>query len=203
MSRPLRPLKKLPSIINEFRISLNKDNYDSINIYFQDESRFGLMTKQKRVLVSKGVKPVGKYQHSYKWLWLWGCFSPITGGSFYWETPVVSNEIFEAFLKDFSQASPKELKLLVIDNAGFHACQNIEVPDNVKLIRIPPYSPELNPAERVWQWMKDRVSMKFFDSTKALQDKISELVKFLTPDVVKSLTDYDLYTKPFFEQISL
>ena len=74
--------KKLPYLIEGFRNSLDKNKYGSINLYFQDESCFGLMTKQKRVLVSKGEKPIGKFQHSYKWLWLWGCFSPITGGSF-------------------------------------------------------------------------------------------------------------------------
>ena len=195
----MKPLKKLPDTINEFRISLDKDKYDSVNIYFQDEARFGLMTKQKRVLISKGIKPIGKYQHSYKWLWLWGCFSPITGDAFYWETSCVDNNIFEGFLKDFSQQNPKELKLIVIDNAGFHACQNIEIPENIKLIRIPPYSPELNPAEKVWQWMKDKVAMKFFPSIKELQDKITEMVHQLTPDLIKSITGYDLYNKIFIE----
>lgn len=195
----MKPLKKLPQLLKSFRNSLDKNKYDSINIYFQDESRFGLMTKQKRVLVSKGVKPIGKFQHSYKWLWVWGCFSPITGSSFYWETPFVGNDIFEGFLEGFSQTNPRELKLVVIDNAGFHACQNITIPDNIKLIRLPPYSPELNPAEKVWQWMKAKVSMKFFGSTKDLQGKITEMVHQLTPGLVKSITGYELYTNLFFE----
>jgi len=186
-------------LIDGFRTSLDKNKYDTINIYFQDESRFGLMTKQKRVLVSKGIKPVGKFQHSYKWLWLWGCFSPITGDSFYWETPFVSNDIFEGFLEDFARQKPGELKLLIIDNAGFHACQNITIPENIKLIRIPAYAPELNPAEKVWQWMKEKVSMKFFGSTKELQDKITEMVHQLTPNLIKSITGYQLYTNLFFE----
>jgi len=168
-----------------------------VNLYFQDESRFGLMTKQKRVLVSKGIKPIGKYQHSYKWLWLWGCFSPINGQSFYWETPIVSNDIFESFLKDFSNQTPKELKIMIMDNAGFHACQNIYVPKNIKLIRIPPYSPELNPAEKVWQWMKDKVAMKFFKDIETLQEKITQMVHQLNPKLVKSITGYELYTKNF------
>jgi transposase len=199
MNRLLKPLKKLPCTIEQFRTSLDKNKYDAINIYFQDESRFGLMTKQKRVLVSKGIKPVGKFQHSYKWLCLWGCFSPITGDAFYWETPQVVNIIFEGFLNSFSQTNPRELKLIVIDNAGFHASQNITIPDNIRLIRIPPYSPELNPAEKVWQWMKDRVAMKFFESTKTLQEKITQMVNQLTPDLVKSITGYELYTKNFIE----
>jgi hypothetical protein len=53
-------------MIEQFRTGLNKNKYYTINIYFQDESRFGLMTKQKRVLVSKGIKHVGKFQHTYK-----------------------------------------------------------------------------------------------------------------------------------------
>jgi transposase len=199
MNRPKKPLKKLPHLLKTFRNSLNKNKYDSINIYFQDESRFGLMTKQKRVLVSKGIKPIGKFQHSYRWLWLWGCFSPITGNSFYWETSHVGSDIFEGFLDDFSRENPREFKLLIIDNAGFHACQNITIPENIRLIRIPAYTPELNPAEKVWQWMKGKVAMKFFDTTIALQSKITEMVHQLTPDMIKSITGYELYTKSFFE----
>lgn len=194
MTRPWNPLKKLPDTLLDIRNGLNKDKYDGADLYFQDESRFGLMTKQKRVLVSKGIKPVGKYQHSYQWLWLWGCFSPITGDDFYWETPFVSNDIFEAFLTDFSRQKPKQLKIIIIDNAGFHACQNICVPDNIRLIRIPPYAPELNPAEKVWQWMKDKVAMKFYKDIPMLQNKITEMVRELKPDLVKSITSYELYS---------
>lgn len=157
------------------------------------------MTKQKKVLVSQGIKPVLKYQHSYQYLWLWGCFSPITGATFYWETPVVSNDIFEEFLRAFSSQNPKELKLLIIDNAGFHACKNIEIPENIILIRIPPYTPELNPAEKVWQWIKDRVAMKFFTSIEELQQKITLMVNQLTPELIKSITGYQLYTNLFYE----
>lgn len=161
------------------------------------------MTKQKRVLVSKGIKPVGKHQHSYKWLWLWGCFSPVTGDSFYWETPLVSSAIFEGFLKDFSENNPRELKVIIIDNAGFHACQNIKIPENIRLIRIPPYSPELNPAEKVWQWMKDKVAMKFFEGLEDLQNKITEMVKELTHERIKSITGYELYLNSFLSNFKV
>ncbi|QMU65954.1 MAG: IS630 family transposase [Flavobacteriaceae bacterium] len=203
MSRLWKPLKKLPHRLSEIRDSLNKDKYDSFNLYFQDESRFGLMTKQKRVLVSKGIKPIGQYQHSYQWLWLWGCFSPITGDSFYWETPLVSNDIFENFLEDFSKQNPRELKIVIMDNAGFHACQNITIPDNIKLIRIPPYAPELNPAEKIWQWMKSKVVMKLFKDVETLQEKITQMVKQLTPKLIKSITSYELYTQTFLSNFKV
>jgi len=196
----LRLLKKLPNQVKTLIDNLDRGQYDSINLYLEDESRFGLMTKQKRVLVSKGIKPIGKFQHSYKWLWLWGCFSPISGEAFYWETPYVSNTIFEGFLKDFSQQNPRELKIVIIDNAGFHALKHIKIPQNIHLINIPSYAPELNPAEKVWQWFKGYTAMKFFASIEELQDKITMLIKKLKPEMIKSITGYELYTKPFFEK---
>ena len=174
-----------------------------MNLYFQDESRFGLMTKQKRVLVSKGVKPIGKYQHSYQSFWLWGCFSPITGNSFYWETSSVSNDIFEGFLQELSKQNPKELKILIIDNAGFHASKNMTIPENIAFIRIPPYTPELNPAEKVWQWMKERVAMKFFEDLESLKKKITEMITQLESELIKSIIGYDLYTKAFLSEFSV
>ena len=203
MSWPWKPLKKLPGLLSSVRNSLNKDNFDSIDLYFQDESRFEMMNKQKSVLVSKGIKPIGKYQHSYKWLRLWGCFSPITGDCFYWETPLVSNDIFEGFLKDFSGQNPRTFKIVIIDNAGFHACQNISIPKNIKLIRIPPYAPELNPAERIWQWMKARVAMKLYKDIKELQSKITEMTNQLKPELIMSITRHQLYTKPFLSDFKV
>ena len=115
------------------------------------------------------------------------------------ETPLVSNEIFEKFLEDFNQQNPRELKIVTIDNAGFHACKNSTIPENIKLIKIPPYAPELNPAEKIWQWMKAKVSMKLFKDVKTLQDKITEMVNQLNPELIKSITGYQIYAKSFFE----
>lgn len=75
-------LKNLRFSLKQIRLGINKNSVTSVNLYFQDESRFGLITKQKRVVSARGIKPIGKYMHSYKYKWLWGCFSPITGESF-------------------------------------------------------------------------------------------------------------------------
>jgi len=195
--------EKLPSKLREIKSSTAKNKFDSFNLYFQDESRFGLMTKQKQVLVSKGVKHIGKYQHSYQSFWLWGCFSPITGNSFYWKTSSVSNDIFEGFLQELSKQNPKELKILIIDNAGFHASKNMTIPENIAFIRIPPYTPELNPAEKVWQWMKERVAMKFFEDLESLKKKITEMITQLKSELIKSITGYELYTKAFMSEFSV
>ncbi len=78
----------------------------------------------------------------------------INGDSFTYEIEGTTSEIFYQYLKAFSKHKPKELKIIFIDNAGFHSMKNYELPENIKLIRIPPYSPELNPAEKIWAYIK-------------------------------------------------
>ncbi len=111
----------------------------------------------------------------------------------------MSNAIFEGFLADLGAQSPRELKVVILDNAGFHACQNISVPKNIGPVRIPPYTPELNPAGKVWQWMKGRVAMKLFRDVEALQDRITQMVHQLDPERIRSITGYEFYTKTLFE----
>lgn len=162
-------------------------------MFFQDESRFGLITKQKRVLTARGIKPIGRYKHSYLYKWLWGSFSPITGESFCMITDGVSKEFFIKYLKDFSQSNPKELKIIVIDNASFHSTKDIELPENIVLLPIPPYCPELNPAEKMWQWMKDKIAMKVYDDLETLEAKIEELIEKAENQIIKSITGYQFY----------
>lgn len=170
---------------------------------FQDETRYGMMTAMKRVLSAIGVKAKVKYQHTFKNLWIWGSFSPITGDAFYWETPIVNNNIFRDYLKALSQRDLNKYTVLIIDNAGFHASKNIEIPENIKLVRIPPYAPELNPAEKVWQYMKERVAMKFNETIEELQTRITLLIKSMDKELIKSITSYDIYTKPFIEYFKI
>lgn len=167
-------------------------------MYFQDESRFGLITKQKRVISAKGIKPIGNYKHSYQYKWLWGSFSPITGESFCMTTDGVCKELFIKYLDDFGRHKPDELKILVLDNAAFHSTKDVKLPENIVLLPIPPYSPELNPAEQVWQWLKSKIAMKIFDSLKHLENKLEDLLQQLENQVVKSITGYDFYLTAYY-----
>ncbi|WP_438710890.1 IS630 family transposase [Aquimarina muelleri] len=193
----MKPLKKLPNLLKDIRKSLNKNKFDSVNIYCQDESRFGLITKQKRVLTLKGIKPIGKYKHSYKYFWLWGSFSPITGDAHYMISDGVSKAAFIAYLQDLSLYKPKELKIVIIDNTAFHSTKNIQLPENIILLPIPPYSPELNPAEKMWQHFKDKIAMKMYKSINDLEIKITELLSETTKQQTKSITSFEYVTKSY------
>ncbi|WP_255710079.1 IS630 family transposase [Aquimarina aquimarini] len=162
--------------LNQTRLSLDKDTIASINLYFQDESRFGLMTHTGRCLTSKGVKPIVKYQHAFKNTYLYGIFSPINGDAFIYEIEGTASEIFYKYLVEFSKYKPTEFKVIIIDNAGFHSMKNYQIPDNIALIRIPPYTPELNPAEKVWAYIKQYYKNKVLENLNSLKEWLHNFI---------------------------
>ena len=135
------------------------------------------MTHVGTALTAKGVKPIVSYQQAFKNTYLYGSYSPIDGSHFTWEVEGVDTLIFEAYLKAFSLYRPEELKVVVIDNAGFHSTKNINIPHNIRLIRIPPYTPELNPCEKVWQYLKERFKNRTFQNIKELKIWLNQTVK--------------------------
>lgn len=195
MGRQLPFLKTLPDQLEH--IVKTTDVFASINLYFQDESRFGLMTHTGSCIAAKGVHPTVSYQHKYSTTYLWGSYSPIDGDSFVWEINGVNTQIFEAYLHSLSKHRPNELKILVIDNAGFHSTKNISIPDNIRLINIPPYSPELNPCEQVWKYIKQRYKNQVFKDMIQLKDWLHKMVVSMSSITIQSICSNTLYTKAF------
>jgi len=162
-----------------------------VKVFSQDESRFGLITIQRRRITLRGVKPVGSFQQVFKNFYLYGAVEVATGASFFWQGSKANSEQFGDYLKGLSEAFPDTLNLLLVDNGRFHTAKTLPIPENVRLVFIPPYSPELNPIERVWQAMKDQLAWQNFDTLEPLQDRVHELLSALTTDQLQSLTCYD------------
>lgn len=169
-----------------------------MNIYFEDESRFGLMTRAKRVITMCGVKPLMPYQHKFRNLWLFGAFSPINGDSFMAEMPFCNGDAFQAYLKAFSEHREGEFKILVLDNGAFHKAGNLEVPPNIALLFLPPYCPELNPAEKVWHFIKNRTAMVAHKDLAELQGHLDGIIgEELGVERVKSICGNLFYNEVF------
>ena len=185
-------------MLNEIRISLNKNTYNSVNMYFQDESRFGLMTHIGKCLTAAGVKPVVKYQHAFKNTYLYGSFSPIDGASFVYEIEGTTSEIFYRYLLEFSKYRPQELKIIIIDNAGFHSLKKFSLPDNIRLIRIPPYTPELNPSEKIWHYIKQSYKNKVFKDIQNVKEWLHSFIREkLNTTNIMSIVNNDFYIENF------
>ena len=199
MKKRLRLLKKFKNKLQVIALE-GITQFNSINLYFQDESRYGLKTYLGRCLTARGVKPIVKYQHAFKNTYLYGSFSPINGDSFIYEIEGATSEIFYEYLKDFSEYNPSELKIIIIDNAGFHSISKYTMPKNIKLIRIPAYSPELNPSEKIWAYIKRFYKNKVFQNLDNVKKWLHDFVRDnLNPEIIKSITHDDFFLNDFNE----
>lgn len=158
-----------------------------------DESRFGLLSIQRRCLTARGVKPVVPYQHRFKNFYLFGAYAPCNGDHFTLELPYCNADCFQLWLDEFAAHQPQEFKIVILDNGAFHKAARLIIPRNIALLFLPPYSPELNPAEMIWAWIKKRLANRVYESLELLSDAIANIIAQLSPEVVLSITGWNLY----------
>lgn len=99
--------------------------------------------------------------------------------------------MFQIFLDEFSQDNPSEYKIMVLDNGAFHKAKSLKIPANIALLFLPPYSPELNPAEKVWQFIKRRFTNICFQSLGEITTFFQNMIPQLHPERVKSICAFE------------
>jgi len=104
--------------------------------------------------------------------------------------PHCNADNFQIFLNDFAKEKPNELKIMVLDNGRFHKTKKLIIPKNIVLVFLPPYSPELNPAEKMWAKYKRAFSNKFYECLEDVEDFITEVVKTTSEKEVMSICGY-------------
>jgi transposase len=106
--------------------------------------------------------------------------------------PHVSTAAMNVFLARFAATrAVDEHAALVLDGAGWHTANDLEVPDNITLILLPPYAPELNPVERVWLYLRERhLSHRLLNDYDAIVEALRSAWNALTPEHLRSLTNY-------------
>jgi transposase len=158
-----------------------------------------LFTRNGKGLTAKGIKPVCLFQQVFQSLYLFGAFSPITGDHFELEMPHCNTDTFQIFLNEFSEKSPDEFKILLLDNGAFHKAERLIIPENIALLFIPPYSPELNPSEKIWWKMKRAFSGKLHKTLDNVSQFIKNEVTILTNELVKKTCSYDfVFSCPYW-----
>ena len=161
-----------------------------IRYFVEDESRFGLNTIVGRLITASGVKPVGEWQWLFKAFWLYGAVEPTTGECLFLQFSHVDTQCYQRFLDEFSKTYPDSINILQVDNGRFHNGKDLILPENIVLLFQPPYCPELNPIERLWEYLKADLKWASFKSLAQLQTKIDQLLSNLTPEVIASITGY-------------
>ena len=149
------------------------------------------MTKNGKALTARGVKPICPFQQVFQSTYLYGAFSPLDGNSFLLILPKCNNDYFQIYLDKFSLVNPKELKVIILDNGAFHKAKRLKVPKNIILIYLPPYSPELNPAENMWARFKRDFTNRLFNTIRKLENYMGKQVKELTKEIVRKTCGFE------------
>ncbi|MBW6513275.1 MAG: IS630 family transposase, partial [Candidatus Syntrophosphaera sp.] len=130
-----------------------------------------------------------KVKQAYQNFYIYGAVEPKTGENFSLFLPWVNTEMMNLYLEQMSLAYESEEIVIIMDQAGWHKSRELVVPSNIEIIYLPPYSPELNPIERLWKYLKTNfIHNRLFDSLKQMMDQMVCVFEALDDDTVASLS---------------
>jgi hypothetical protein len=157
--------------------------------FVQDEARVGQQGTLTRVWARTGSRPTAVRQTEYEWVYLWAAVEPASGASVAMITPTVNTTLMNTFLAGLSGTlAADEHAVLVLDNAGWHVAKALAVPDNITLMFLPAYSPELNPVERLWAWLRShQLANRVYADYGELLRETDRAWLTLTASIVKSV----------------
>jgi transposase len=148
-----------------------------VKVFAQDETRLGLLPVIRRRITACGVQPVMTVTHQFDNFYLYGAVEPTTGASFFLELPYLNSPTFQLWLDAFGAAFPDSYNIVVLDNGAFHKAKAVQWPSHVVPLFLPPYSPELNPIERLWRDLKDKLSDLVAPTLETLSDAVCSIIQ--------------------------
>lgn len=134
-----------------------------VKLWMMDEARFGLHTELRRLWALRGQRPVVTRQIKYQWDYLYGALDVIGGQAHFCQIPSVHQGWDRIYLENLAATDTEAIHVVIRDQAGFHLRDGDErLPARVRIIDLPPYSPELNPCEQLWDIIKDEIGNRVF-----------------------------------------
>ncbi|OWL96938.1 hypothetical protein CBQ26_08115 [Deinococcus indicus] len=154
-----------------------------------DEHRIGLKPIRRSMWAPTGQPLTCPVAPGYEWLYVYAFVNPESGESLFWLIPVVNKQAYAAVMAAFAQkvgAGADHRVLVVQDGAGFHVPPDDGHPEGIQTVTLPPYSPELQPAERLWELTDVPIANRAFKSIKEVEAALSDRCVWLEgqPDLV-------------------
>jgi hypothetical protein len=164
---------------------------EEVQVWTQDEARFGQKGTLTRVWARRGSRPRRVRQDGRESLYVLTAVCAASGAAVGLVMPELNTTVVNLFLEEFSrQLAPGVHAVLLWDNAGYHTCGGLVVPPNVSLIGLLPYSPELNPVENLWHYLRSHHwSHRVYLDYEALRDAATESWRAvcLDPEKIRSI----------------
>jgi transposase len=167
---------------------------------FADEARFGRINRPRPCWAPTGVRPEVASQLIREYIYLYGAVSPKDGSCVYLIMPRSDTASFQVFLRALSRKFARQDILLVLDGAPNHRSGGLAIPANISLLFLPPYSPELNPKENLWDEIREKIFKNYaLKSIHAVHAKLIQAILHLecNPNIVKSITSFPYIRKSF------
>lgn len=157
-----------------------------------DEARFGTHSKIGHGWFRTGTRSTVKVKLGFKNFYVYGAVEPATGNSFSLLLPKSNSECMNIFLQELARLYDKAI--IILDRAGWHRSQQLIIPPNIQLLYLPPYSPEMNPVERLWQHLKKiTIRNKIYESLEELEFAVCNSINLLDNNMISSLCAVNWY----------
>lgn len=165
----------------ELEASLEKLNLPkerAVKIWVADESRFGLHTQSRRCWALRGHRVIRAQAQRYEWEYVYGAVEVVTGSVQFQYLPSVSLELSRGFLQQITDSDTQAEHVVIWDQAGFHPrAGDPRLPARIHLLPLPPYSPELNPVEGLWDQVQDVTCNRHFPDLDALEEALTQALR--------------------------
>ena len=163
-----------------------------VEVWFQDEARVGQQGTLTYVWAERGSRPRALKDLRYEWAYIFGAVCAERGVGAALVMPRCNAEAMTLHLAEISQAVTQGAHaVLVCDGAGWHQTGGcLHVPENITLLHLPPYSPELNPVETVWAYLRaNKLGNTVFDNYAAIVNQCCTAWNWLmdAPDRIRSI----------------
>ncbi len=158
---------------------------------FEDEARFGRMSSPYAAWAPKPIRPSVELALVREFEYVYCAVSPQDGKAVWSIQNQMNTECMSAFLREVSNTFPQEMVLMILDGASCHKAKALELPPNIILDFLPPYSPELNPTEHIWDEMREKFfANRIFNSMDLVRNQINKAIdQFKThAETLRSIT---------------
>ena len=167
-----------------------------VELWCEDECRIGLVPIVRRVWAPKGRRPAAVQHLGRQGLYVYGFVRPGTGQTFWLLLPALTAEWVSAALAEWARwADPAGQKRLVLvwDGTGGHTAKDLVGPPQVELVPLPPYTPELQPAEAAWPRLREVVANQTFTSLDPLEEKLAARCRWFmeNPETLQGVVGFD------------
>ena len=146
-------------------------------------------------MTAYGVQPIATVTHRFDNFYRYGAVEPTTGDSFFLELPWLNTATFQLWIDHFAQAFPDSCNVLVLDNGAFHKAKALQWPSHVVPVFLPPYSPELNPIERLWRDLKDKLADRVTKTLPALSEAVGDILQSYSQAALQALAGYAYFVE--------